>query len=102
MALDGFALDTYPGATASETRRSIVVPPAGRAEFVVQGPPGGRGVLRTLCYDTGPNGDPDPEMNLALLRAPTNERRVMRIPAPSSRARRCLATSTRRSCRPLR
>lgn len=82
VATDGFALDTYPGTPVSETKSTIVVPPASRAEFVVTGPSAGRGILRTLCYHTGPNGDPDPEMTLALLQSPTGERGVRRNQAP--------------------
>ena len=82
IARDGFALDTYPGTPVSETKHTIVVPPASRAEFVVTGPSTGHGVLRTLCYHTGANGDPDPEMTLALLRSPANHRRSMRNPRP--------------------
>ncbi len=82
VATDGFALDSYPGTPVSETQRVIVVPPAARAEFVVTGPRAGHGSLRTLCYHTGPNGDPDPEMLLAWLKSPPNARRLAGNPAP--------------------
>jgi FtsP/CotA-like multicopper oxidase with cupredoxin domain len=82
VATDGFALDTYPGTPVSETKRTIIVPPAARAEFVVTGPAAGHGTLRTLCYHTGPNGDPDPEMTLAYLKSPSTSRGVRR---PSER-----------------
>jgi suppressor of ftsI len=70
VALDGFALDSYPGSPPTEMDSSLVVPPAGRAEFVVTGPSTGHANLRTLCYGTGPNGDPDPALLLAHLNAP--------------------------------
>ncbi|MGB6715066.1 MAG: multicopper oxidase domain-containing protein [Candidatus Cybelea sp.] len=72
VALDGFALDTYPGGPSSIVEKTVTIPPAGRAEFVVTGPAAGRAKLRTMCYDTGPNGDADPYLYLAHLQAPKN------------------------------
>jgi FtsP/CotA-like multicopper oxidase with cupredoxin domain len=69
VAYDGYALDTYPGNPPTQKLKTIVVPPAGRAEFVVTGPSSGQTKLRTLCFDTGPNGDPDPPLVLATLTA---------------------------------
>jgi FtsP/CotA-like multicopper oxidase with cupredoxin domain len=44
----------------------FLLPPAGRLEAIVTGPPvGSKATLRTLCVDTGPDGDPNPEMVLA-------------------------------------
>ena len=71
VAIDGFALDSYRGTPPTETVSSIVVPPAARAEFVVTGPADGHAKFRTLCFDSGPNGDPDPMAVLADLRAPS-------------------------------
>jgi suppressor of ftsI len=70
VAIDGFALDTYPGTPPTETVGSVTIPPAGRAEFVVTGPKSGRARVRTLCYNTGPDGDADPHIWLADLVAP--------------------------------
>lgn len=72
VAIDGFALDSYPGTPPTETEPYLIVPPAARAEFVVTGPKSGRARFRTLCYNTGPNGDPDPPWLLAHLVAPKN------------------------------
>jgi suppressor of ftsI len=72
VAIDGFALDTYPGTPPTRIESDVVMPPASRAEFVVTGPASGHAKLRTLCYDTGPNGDPDPYIWLAQLTAPKN------------------------------
>jgi suppressor of ftsI len=72
VAIDGFALDSYPGTPPTMTVRSLVVPPAARAEFVVTGPASGATEFRALCYDTGPNGDPDPMAILADIAAPLN------------------------------
>jgi len=73
VAVDGYALDTYPGTGPTETLPYIVVPPAARAEFIVTGPKSGHGRFRTLCYNTGPNGDPDVETFLAHLVAPKHK-----------------------------
>ena len=70
VAIDGFALDTYPGTPPTLTEPYVIIPPAGRAEFVVTGPASGRAKFRTMCYDTGPNGDPDPYIYLAHIVAP--------------------------------
>ncbi|HEY5426688.1 MAG TPA: multicopper oxidase family protein [Candidatus Tumulicola sp.] len=70
VAIDGFALDSYPGTGPTETVPSVVVPPAARAEFVVTGPAGTGAKFRTLCYNSGPGGDPDPQAVLAVLQAP--------------------------------
>lgn len=70
VAVDGFALDTYPGTPPTETKNELIVPPAARVEFIVTGPKVGHGRFRTLCYNTGPNGDPDVEVFLAHLVAP--------------------------------
>jgi len=68
VAIDGFALDTWPANPPTRLVRTLVVPPAARAEFVVAGPPGGFGTFRTLCFDSGLTGDHDPEIKLARLR----------------------------------
>jgi suppressor of ftsI len=72
VAVDGYALDSYPGSPSSITEPFIIVPAAGRAEFVVTGPASGEAKFRTLCYYTGPNGDPDPALVLGKLVAPKN------------------------------
>jgi len=69
VAIDGYALDTYPG-TPFITESDVIIPPAARAEFVVTGPKSGRARLRTLCYFTGPDGDADPYIWLGDLVAP--------------------------------
>ena len=48
-------------------RDEIVVPPSARVEFLVQGAAVGSYALRTLAYDTGPQGDQYPEVILATL-----------------------------------
>jgi suppressor of ftsI len=67
VATDGVALGTYPGTGPYETLPFIILPPAGRAEFVVTAPSSGRAKFRTRCYYSGPGGDPDPEIELGTL-----------------------------------
>ena len=51
------AIDGIPTPT-STTVETVVIPPAGRAEFIMQGPPEGVvAQLVNLGYDTGPGGD---------------------------------------------
>src|SRR5438105_11806921 len=46
----------------------VLLPPAGRLEAIVTGPRAGtEAKLRTLCFDTGLDGDPNPAMVLADL-----------------------------------
>jgi suppressor of ftsI len=66
VALDGVALDAFPGSPAMVTVDHIVIPPAGRAEFIVTG-----GLNQTpvtaQCFFSGPVGDPDPPAVLAYM-----------------------------------
>jgi suppressor of ftsI len=66
VAVDGYPIDTDPGNPASETKTHVVVPPAGRVEFVAT--VSAATELRTLCFDSGPIGDGDPAEVLAQLR----------------------------------
>ena len=66
VALDGYALDTYAGNAPIETVSHVLIPPAGRAEFIVTGQTAPT-VLRTNCFDAGPDGDPNPVEALATL-----------------------------------
>jgi FtsP/CotA-like multicopper oxidase with cupredoxin domain len=59
------ALDGYPLAKP-RFEDTILVPPAGRAEFIVQAPPKGPGAnFVTRFYSTVPTGNPDLEQRLA-------------------------------------
>lgn len=65
--LQVIALDGYPLAQP-RTETTILVPPAGRAEFIVQAPPAGaKALFMTLNYATGPTGNPDVETPLASI-----------------------------------
>ena len=70
VAIDGYALDSYPGTPPTLTEDSVIIPPAGRAEFVVVGPRAKGATLRTLCFDSGPTGDRDPNLLLANIEPP--------------------------------
>jgi suppressor of ftsI len=66
VALDGMPLAFHDPKHRSEFADHILVPPAGRVEAIVTGPkPGAQASLRTLCFDTGSDGDPNPAMVLA-------------------------------------
>jgi suppressor of ftsI len=83
VALDGFALDSYPGTPRTLVEPYAIVPPAARVEFVVTGPRSRSAKFRTLCYDTGSGGDRDPALVLANLTPPAhsqNERPAMPEP----------------------
>jgi len=68
VALDGMPLAFHNPAHRIEFASHILVPPAGRVEAIIAGPKAGARVsLRTLCFDTGPDGDPNPSMVLADL-----------------------------------
>jgi FtsP/CotA-like multicopper oxidase with cupredoxin domain len=68
VALDGMPLAYHEPKSPTRTTNHLLVAPAGRLEAIVTGPPPGtHSALRTLCVNTGPNGDPNPEMVLADL-----------------------------------
>jgi suppressor of ftsI len=71
VALDGMPLAYRDPKHPTKTIDHLLVAPAGRLEAIVTGPPSSAyGTLRTLCVDTGPVGDPNPEMVLADLLPP--------------------------------
>lgn len=68
VALDGMPLAFHDPARRSKIASHVLVSPAGRLEAIVTGPPVAvHAKLRTLCFDTGSAGDPNPEMVLADL-----------------------------------
>ena len=71
VAFDGVPIGSQDGTGLGTTLRKtdLLIPPAGRAEFVVKAP-GGKvksAVLSTLGIDTGPAGDVDPPRPLATI-----------------------------------
>jgi len=89
-------LDGVPTGSQDGTRQGKIIPvkhillaPAARAEFIVNGP--GVGVknasLMTLGIDTGPLGDNDPQRPLATIQTSFNAAEPpLRVPAVSGRA----------------
>jgi FtsP/CotA-like multicopper oxidase with cupredoxin domain len=73
VALDGMPLAFHEPKGATRTTNHLLLAPAGRLEAMVTGPPSGtHSALRTLCVNTGPAGDPNPEMVLADLVQPSS------------------------------
>src|SRR5271170_4601249 len=71
VALDGVPVNA-DGVTKNvlNGQNHIGIPPGGRAEFIVQGPPAGvSGLLVTRTVDTGSGGENDPNRALATLTA---------------------------------
>jgi len=75
VALDGMPLAYRRPNAPTLTTDHLLLAPAGRLEAIVTGPPSGTlRALRTLCVDTGPDGDPNPGMVLADLTPPSSDR----------------------------
>ena len=75
VALDGIPIAYHDPESPTRTANHLLLAPAGRLEAIVTGPsPGTPGALRTLCVDTGPDGDPNPGMALADLVQPSSDR----------------------------
>jgi FtsP/CotA-like multicopper oxidase with cupredoxin domain len=78
--LEMIALDGYP-LQQTRMQNAILIPPAGRAEFIVQAPPsGGTGSFITNAYSTGPTGNPDLAQTLANIELTNNASNVSRMP----------------------
>jgi len=74
VALDGMPLAYHEPKGPARTTDHLLLAPAGRLEAIVTGPPpGSHHALRTLCVDTGPDGDPNPGMVLADLVQPISD-----------------------------
>ena len=75
VALDGMPVTYHEPKGPVQTAHHLLLAPAGRLEAIVTGPaPGSHSSLRTLCVDTGPDGDPNPGMVLADLAQPSSDR----------------------------
>ena len=82
VAMDGMPLALHDPRHPVQFASHVLLPPAGRLEAIVTGPPAGvKRTLRTLCVDTGTAGDPNPEMVLADL-VPGRLRAVKDTPVP--------------------
>jgi FtsP/CotA-like multicopper oxidase with cupredoxin domain len=82
------ALDGYPLAKP-RFEDTILVPPAGRAEFIVQAPPeNNEAIFISLGYSTGPTGNPDLEQQLATIQVSgdaNDTQETVKSPEPASR-----------------
>jgi suppressor of ftsI len=68
VALDGMPLAYHDPNHTIQRATHVLLAPAGRVEAIVTGPSGqAKAKLRTRCFDTGPDGDPNPAMVLADL-----------------------------------
>ncbi len=75
VALDGIPLAYHEPRHPTRTANHLLLAPAGRLEAIVTGPASAaHSALRTLCVDTGPDGDPNPGMVLADLVQPSSAR----------------------------
>jgi FtsP/CotA-like multicopper oxidase with cupredoxin domain len=73
VALDGMPLAYHDPKRPARVATHLLLAPAGRVEAIVTGPPSGtHTALRTLCVDTGPDGDPNPGMVLADMVQPSS------------------------------
>jgi suppressor of ftsI len=74
VALDGMPLTYHAPNRHTEKHRHILLAPAGRVEVIVEGPKrGATASVRSLCVNTGADGDPNPSMVLADLDTNTKE-----------------------------
>lgn len=64
--LELIALDGYPLAKP-RFQTTILLPPAGRAEFIVKAPETGEASFLTEAYSTGPTGNPDFSQELGRI-----------------------------------
>jgi len=82
VALDGMPLAYHDPSIRKRSMSHVLVPPAGRVEAIVTGPPAdSHAALRSRCFDTGPDGDSNPAMVLADIAS---------APAPNIQARPAL------------
>jgi FtsP/CotA-like multicopper oxidase with cupredoxin domain len=76
VAFDGVPIGSQDGLRqgAILTRTDILIPPAGRAEFILNGPSAKvkNAVFQTLNVDNGPDGDNDPKRPLAIIQPTPN------------------------------
>jgi FtsP/CotA-like multicopper oxidase with cupredoxin domain len=83
VALDGMPLAYHDRKHPARIASHVLLPPAGRLEAIVTGPrAGAKSSMRTKCFDTGPDGDPNPSMALADLvdvKAPPLVRRTSSV-----------------------
>ncbi len=67
VANDGVPLSFHDRSVQAQAVDHVLVPPAGRVEFVVSAPAKTGAALQTACVDYGPDGDTDPARTLATI-----------------------------------
>jgi FtsP/CotA-like multicopper oxidase with cupredoxin domain len=89
VALDGMPLSFHDRNRRPRKAAHVLLPPAGRVEAIVTGSKGKAPIsLRSRCVDTGPDGDPNPEMVIAdLVAAPQEIRGSLAKNRPAQRGR---------------
>jgi suppressor of ftsI len=66
VALDGMPLAYHAPSIRKRSMSHVLLPPAGRVEAIVAVPSAdSHAALRSRCFDTGPDGDPNPAMVVA-------------------------------------
>src|SRR6266550_8920749 len=87
VALDGMPLAYHEPKSPTRITNHLLLAPAGRLEAIVTGPgPGTHSALRTLCVDTGPVGNPNPEMVLADLVQPSSGQPLSHVASKQAHA----------------
>jgi FtsP/CotA-like multicopper oxidase with cupredoxin domain len=86
VGFDGVPVGSQDGTQQGTiiTQHDILLPPAGRAEFLVSAPPPGKtAVLMTEAIDGGPAGDSNPERPIASIETATTPADLKRMPERS-------------------
>jgi FtsP/CotA-like multicopper oxidase with cupredoxin domain len=80
------ALDGIP-VTSNYSQTSITLPPAGRAEFIVTGPPTGQAAsFWQMGFNTGPIGNVNGAQELAVIQATTAAKEPPALPLAAAKA----------------
>ena len=87
VALDGVPIGSQDGAVPGQTlsQTDILIPPAGRAEFIVTAPSATvkSAIFQTLNINTGPDGDNDPTRPLAVIQTSSSKPSLPITESPS-------------------
>jgi len=86
VGIDGVPVGSQDGTRRGHTTavKHLLIPPAGRAEFIITGPPSTakNATLLTRAVDTGTDGDSDPTRPIAALQVNSDaSQSLVRIPA---------------------
>jgi FtsP/CotA-like multicopper oxidase with cupredoxin domain len=86
QSLEIIALDGIP-VTSNYSQTSITLPPAGRAEFIVTGPPAGQAAsFWQMGFNTGPIGNVNGAQELAVIQATTAAKEPTALPLAPTKA----------------